>query len=130
MSRKSGTGSKEKELIDRKMLKINWVSPISPQKMYAKRMLIKRKEKATGIPKKKRKINEDRMMIKSVTQSIVSFQIKDVFNLQFEICYFFNSFHPFIKISKKRGMLPIGITTIMRAMGVSMTVGLKTPRLK
>jgi hypothetical protein len=44
MRRNSGTGSREKELIDRKILKINCVSPISPQKIYAKRILIKRKE--------------------------------------------------------------------------------------
>jgi len=31
---------------------------------------MKRKEKATGTPKKKRKINAERMMIKRVTQSI------------------------------------------------------------
>jgi hypothetical protein len=38
--------------------------------MYPKSKLIKRNENATGTPKKSRKINAERMMMKSVTQSI------------------------------------------------------------
>jgi hypothetical protein len=70
IKRKSGTGSNEKELIDLKMLKISWVSPFSPQKMYPNRILMKRKEKATGTPKKNKKINEKKININKVTQSI------------------------------------------------------------
>jgi hypothetical protein len=71
INRKRGTGSSEKEVIDLEILRMSWVSPTSPpQKRVAKSMLTKRKEKATGTPKKKRAINEKRMMINKLTQSI------------------------------------------------------------
>jgi hypothetical protein len=45
-------------------------------------MLTKRKEKATGTPKKKSAIKEERMTMNKLTQSITQFQIS---NLRFQI---------------------------------------------